>query len=398
MADFLTRLVERTLGLSSTVRPDIPPTFAPEVTGPAPRDAPGAHPPTDLGHAGAREAEHGTDAVPHHETPPFTVSRTPDGSGGEPARGSEPPVAEDTEERWEIDRHSTVPGMDADEPSRGPGRPRPSSASVPPDVTVADTSPEAMRSWTIMNDEERPEAPPSASSAGSPSGRHEPRIEPNNPNDGPSSARLKRRPGAGHQATPGPDPVPEGPDAGRSEIPTVRGEPASPGRRTDDPADAVESLAPPAEGVGPELRAGLDRARSGAPDRLVSQTGRRGAPGQASGREGHERGPDPVSELVADPLGRRPEKPAAPEREEVHPDPLRRAVPQVPLVPATNRPRGVARGREVRAEVTSPTIRVTIGRVEVRAVAPPPPQQPQPMREPSLSLEDYLKQHAGGRG
>jgi len=42
-----------------------------------------------------------------------------------------------------------------------------------------------------------------------------------------------------------------------------------------------------------------------------------------------------------------------------------------------------------------PTIRVTIGRVEVQAVMPPAPTPvyaPPARREPTLSLKDYLKQ------
>ncbi len=47
-----------------------------------------------------------------------------------------------------------------------------------------------------------------------------------------------------------------------------------------------------------------------------------------------------------------------------------------------------------------PVIRVTIGRIEVRAVTPPPiaPPAPRPApRPPSLSLDDYLKERRGGR-
>jgi hypothetical protein len=44
-----------------------------------------------------------------------------------------------------------------------------------------------------------------------------------------------------------------------------------------------------------------------------------------------------------------------------------------------------------------PTVQVTIGRIEVRAILPPAPA-PQPSARPAtprLSLTDYLKQHAG---
>lgn len=54
------------------------------------------------------------------------------------------------------------------------------------------------------------------------------------------------------------------------------------------------------------------------------------------------------------------------------------------------------------AEPTAPpTIHVTIGRIEVRAATPAPPAAPAPVRTqravPTLSLEDYLKQRNGGQ-
>lgn len=43
-----------------------------------------------------------------------------------------------------------------------------------------------------------------------------------------------------------------------------------------------------------------------------------------------------------------------------------------------------------------PEIQVTIGRVEIRAVMPPSPVNSPPGAAPRLSLDDYLKQTAGG--
>jgi hypothetical protein len=43
-----------------------------------------------------------------------------------------------------------------------------------------------------------------------------------------------------------------------------------------------------------------------------------------------------------------------------------------------------------------PAVRVTIGRVEVRAVQPPAPPPPSAPRGPALSLDDYLKQRSEG--
>jgi hypothetical protein len=64
------------------------------------------------------------------------------------------------------------------------------------------------------------------------------------------------------------------------------------------------------------------------------------------------------------------------------------ATPTLPLTPAR---------RDGRPSVSAPAIRVTIGRVEVRAVMPPmaTPKSESPPA-PKLSLEDYLKQRNGG--
>lgn len=47
--------------------------------------------------------------------------------------------------------------------------------------------------------------------------------------------------------------------------------------------------------------------------------------------------------------------------------------------------------------VTEPVVNVTIGRVEIRAVAPPPRTRQSPQTPKPLSLDDYLKQRGGGR-
>ena len=59
-------------------------------------------------------------------------------------------------------------------------------------------------------------------------------------------------------------------------------------------------------------------------------------------------------------------------------------------------------GRPLRSDLQGavserPIIRVTIGRIDVRAVPPPaPPQQQPPPPAPGLSLDDYLKERNGG--
>ncbi len=78
-----------------------------------------------------------------------------------------------------------------------------------------------------------------------------------------------------------------------------------------------------------------------------------------------------------------------------------------PAAPGTVRPRinvHVERGpREPRVaapESSTPTTRVSIGRIEVRSITPPPrtpPERPLAPSDPVLSLDDYLKQRNGGR-
>jgi hypothetical protein len=48
------------------------------------------------------------------------------------------------------------------------------------------------------------------------------------------------------------------------------------------------------------------------------------------------------------------------------------------------------------AATAPPTINVTIGRVEIRAVSPPAQQRAKPKPATVLSLEDYLRQRAKG--
>ena len=48
------------------------------------------------------------------------------------------------------------------------------------------------------------------------------------------------------------------------------------------------------------------------------------------------------------------------------------------------------------AATAAPTINVTIGRVEIRAVPPPAQQRAKPKPATVLSLEDYLRQRAKG--
>jgi hypothetical protein len=75
--------------------------------------------------------------------------------------------------------------------------------------------------------------------------------------------------------------------------------------------------------------------------------------------------------------------------------------PQLTPSPASSAPAPVDRHEEPQTPTPdAPIIRVTIGRIEVRAIMPPapaPPRQPPSRPAPRLSLEEYLHQRREGR-
>jgi len=65
-----------------------------------------------------------------------------------------------------------------------------------------------------------------------------------------------------------------------------------------------------------------------------------------------------------------------------------------PLERLAERPRAARETPSSRASpAAAPQVQITIGRVEIRAAAPQPPQAP---RGPTMSLDDYLARRAGG--
>ncbi len=74
---------------------------------------------------------------------------------------------------------------------------------------------------------------------------------------------------------------------------------------------------------------------------------------------------------------------------------VKRDRPVQPVVPSVRALRPV---QPARMPAPEPTINVTIGRVEIRAASPPPPQRARAKSANVLSLEDYLRQRANGGG
>lgn len=240
---------------------------------------------------------------------------------------------------------------------------------------------------------------------------------------------------AGRLATASPaQPEPGSPGhAGPPEVADPRLPPVAPARTVVPPA--APAPAPPS--LTPRREAGTgERADATAPPAAAPQTtpspARRPLPAAHPGDPARGEAPAPRVEKhrTADHL---PPSPNVPERPEPAPAslapraesletmshreqairPHSPAAPRDPAAPGLDHegalrprreasvvpPEGLSR-RDERGAAEAPVIRITIGRVEVRAVSPPqrtaPPPPPRP-RPPALSLDDYLKQRREDR-
>ncbi len=290
MADFITRLAERALGVAPVVQPVMPSMFAPE---------PVSHP-TDL----ERDSEATTSpedpdqprAPSAQETPP-----TLDAPTGRPADAA---MAQQEDQSGDA--------LSAPEPPRGTPESRPGPSHL-------GESGSSERGAMTGKEDQRGSSRTTA--------RH-PQTPP------------ETRPETLHRAEPGP---------GR------RGLPLGPPSAENESGEAVFR----------PLGTVLDRGQRETLPPVPS-------PGAQASLDASEDAPAPVAPRMV-----RPQLDGYLERG-----------PQEPRVGAP--------------ESSEPAIRVTIGRIEVRAITPPPPMPPAqrttPARPgPELSLDDYLKQHNGGK-
>jgi hypothetical protein len=187
---------------------------------------------------------------------------------------------------------------------------------------------------------------------------------------------------------------------------------ASARRRGAGPSSEREHQAPPAGSAVPDRRTRSIQTSPPAQGHSASQAAGHAEQARAIEREQRERTPEPSGPAAdatdtVDARGRPLAQAAAASDRGGRPyEPSDRPVHGTPLVPAADSPRArpaarrvvAPHEREVAKEASTSTVRITIGRVEVRAVVPEPAQPPPVARpEPVLSLYDYLKQHDGGR-
>jgi len=214
---------------------------------------------------------------------------------------------------------------------------------------------------------------------------------------GPSQARPRRSPGAAARA-----PAPARPAAEPSQALAGEGSrpPAPAPSERSDPGEfaaAPTTAAARAErrAVAPEAR---DSSIRGRPERAGAEPGR---PARAAGAEPARPGAaaersrpvqdgvpeDAAPSSTATPAARAPDRPARGHVAEV-------AGGRVPPAAAMAARTHHAVGRRTTGMSESEVVRISIGRVEVRAAQPaPPPPPPTPgLARPSQSLDDYLRE------
>lgn len=367
MADYLTRLVERTLGLSPVVRPTVPPTFAPEIID--------------------------TSTEPATEPVPATVKNPPRGSGHRVSDrtgpfGDEGPHPEE---------HRGIPSPTEDIPARRIGPPAERDA-IPSETPYADKRAEIEHFPT--EDGRRP-SPAATRRIGREAGDSETAPNPREtPSFGPRSNHPETaRDGDGHTE----EASPEVQDGFRPEAATAREE---------HPAESSEMDARSAGFPGAE-RSETDDTTSPLLPREAQTSGTRRTPSTATDPrkravdtgwaedylpitttpEREDRRPSIGPPVPDAEVAERPSAPVASAHEGRRATTAGRSrTTPPPMATAASGERGVPE------EGSSPTIRVSIGRVEVRAVAPGSEPVLRPAgaeRPPVLSLDDYLKN--GGR-
>jgi hypothetical protein len=386
MSDLLTRLAQRALGaappavqprlparyadagaaegepsafteVSVEVDPAAPPTasFPPRPAAPAalrstsgeaasatPRPGPAAGPPAPHS-ASTPPPPHAASSLEVHE------EREADGPTPTPSIAAPPAAAAPRADRGADDPHPAAPP-----PPAAPSRPVETVASAAPPPTD-DGAPREIRVFVEAEDDGLLMPPASARRGESPVSAEPPAV------------RLEQ--GRAEDAAPA--------AAGRAEPPAARDDAPAPADRRG----AVEVVK-----VVEVESAREDAPRADVPGAAPAPRGRDdadAAPGEPSGTPPRRRA-DPQPAVAEE---RTPDASPAP-----RPEPVRSVERAAPAVPASAE---AAAAREPAEE--RPVVRVTIGRIEVRATQPPPAPQP-PARPgytpPVMSLDEYLKREA----
>jgi hypothetical protein len=341
MSDFLTRLAERTLGIAPVVQPINIPMFAPEAALPAaPQETTWGAVSQEL----TVSEPSPTSARPHARRPAHPPSPAEDSfahaEAFSPALTSHPP-------RWQRGTRGDLPASE----DRGERRVAPAPHAVASSMAAHPQASPAhfLSGAATVRRESAPQEDKSPSASFSPGHALEPTASSARPDSVPSGQRFVGPAPMTH-------PVP-GPHVGARDPAKLAGQ------------SAVRST--PVKRAG-ELPYTVLDAQS-APHTFLQETP-----------------PTPASERYAVPTPQSAPHVASQFAAPV-PAPTRRPVAVEFPAPQT--------GAEPVSLPAAPTIRVSIGRIDVRAVLPPtPPAQraTSPRSGHKLSLEEYLKQRKGG--
>jgi hypothetical protein len=186
----------------------------------------------------------------------------------------------------------------------------------------------------------------------------------------------------------------------------LRPRPAS--RFEDEPLGRVSSV--PRESAPPSAPAPVDRGRDESPrtasDPLPIEPSVASPPSRDDGVDDRSAPADPGAPAERTARSRPSKPPAEPARKEESVPPAHEEGPRRPanrpaaIVPETIQPARLERPARTASHGEAAAVRVTIGRIEVRAVAPPapPPRRKAAPAVVPLGLDEYLeRRRSGGR-
>jgi hypothetical protein len=375
MADFLTRLAERTLGLVPVVQPFIAPEFASD---------PILNPPDSGWNAEANSSDASTNAPPT------------DAAAGR----SEPPVVEPPEDSGYVASVAPEPGEQEAEVTSSPGTRRSSPLRPRPAEDIPD------RTSTHPAEGEGGVDP----HTGPPSATREPekqapdtsvgetRHAPDEPRSAEASAPVARASlsprsvvDASQRERVAPDPT-----ARSARVKTAEETLETQGTAKERPEEVTRTLSESQEPPSPTAQSRATRAME------ITTV----VPARPTRRPGQSDEPAQHTATRAEEPERRPSLPpgTTPEERESGPQvgaswPAPSTPNRIPVRPAMV-PSDIHHDADTHQRTQStpsePIIRVNIGRVEVRAAAPPPALQ-QADKPARLSLDDYLRSRSKGR-
>jgi hypothetical protein len=360
MGDFVTRLAERAMGRIPVIRPLLPSVFAPEPD------------------------EYRLEPAPDHEPPPEREDRGPHSQPAEtPTVPQTPTLVPDMTPKYRPDAGLPPPEVPEGPPTSPPNPPRPRKPTASRHVPAS--GPEPPDDAGRTRDAKEPGPPESRMESTRDARRYpsptDPVTVPSKTGPAPSSSgRLVPRESKDRSST--------------TTIAYVR-------RSSTEPRfEKIQRVEP-----APVVRGAYDTPeepvlRDSPPDVSATKGGvKRSMPGTPKAAKES----DPIE--VAAPAPHPEASPGA--AEDTLPSQITPTIAAPPIVPSIVRYRreerqesGPGEQRVPTAEPSAPTIKVAIGRIEVRAVTPsaPPVRQEAPSRPgPPLSLDDYLEQRGGGR-